>query len=410
MNTGEPIKKTSQAYIWTNIFKAPFWAIYLLLIFILQKDLHATPLQISALIALKPAVSIFSIYWSDFIHKRPDRLRMNLILGGLIGHLPFFFFPIIDHPWFIVFSGALYMMFARGILPAWTEILKLNLPRTKLESIFSHGLTISYVGGLLFPIFFGKWMDLEPGIWRLLFPCTAFLSLFGMIFQWRIPINIVPEKQERPTLKFTEIAARPWKNTWKLFRTRADFSWFQMGFMLGGGGLMIMQPALPVFCCEFLKMSYTELAIALSVCKGIGFASTSKIWSRYFGRMSIYRFSSYVTLLAALFPLGILLAQIDLLWIYAAFVIYGIMQAGSELSWHLSGAVFAKEEDSSIYSSVNVVTVGLRGMFAPFIGSLLCVWTSANWVLLIGGIFCLLASLQLRLSHRVYAQEKITNQ
>lgn len=405
MDTGEPIKRTSQAYIWTNVFKAPFWALYVLLIFILQKDLRATPLQISILIALKPVLSIFSIYWSDFIHKRPDRLRMNLILGGLIGHIPFFFFPIIDHPWFIVISGALYMMFSRGILPAWTEILKLNLPRTKLESIFSYGLTISYVGGLVFPIIFGKWMDLEPGIWRLLFPCSAFLSLFGMIFQWRIPINISPETKEKFTIKITEIAARPWKNTWKLCKSRSDFAWFQIGFMLGGGGLMIMQPALPVFCCELLKMSYTELAIALSICKGIGFAATSKIWANYFSRISIYRFSSYVTLLSALFPLGILLAQMNLLWIYAAFVIYGIMQAGSELSWHISGAIFAKDEDSSMYSSVNVVTVGLRGIFAPFIGSLICGSISASFALLIGSIFCLLASVQLRLSHRAYAQQ-----
>jgi hypothetical protein len=81
--------RATQAFIWTNFLKAPFWAMYVLLVFILSKDLSATYLQITCLIALKPVVSLFSSYWSALIHKRPDRLRSNVILASLIGHAPF---------------------------------------------------------------------------------------------------------------------------------------------------------------------------------------------------------------------------------------------------------------------------------------------------------------------------------
>lgn len=374
---------------------------YALLLFILSKDLNATPLQITALIALKPIVSLFSPYWSALVHQRPDRLRSNVILASLIGHAPFFLFPWVTNPWFLIGSGALFLMLKRGVIPTWMEILKRNLPEQKRHRTFSYGSVLSYLGGAILPIFFGMWMDVDAKAWRLLFPLTSLLSLTGTLFLLRIPIDETPIVKAAFNLKETLI--RPWKNAYHLFKTRPDFTKYQIGFMLGGGGLMIMQPALPPFFIGELGLSYTALAIALATCKGIGFTLTSRIWANFINRLSIFRFSAIVTVLAAFFPLALLCAKINISWIYIAYVIYGIMQAGSELSWHLSGPLFARSEESSPYSSVNVVTVGLRGLIAPVCGSFLCSELSPAPVLLIGGVFCLLASVQLGLSHRTAA-------
>lgn len=393
-------QRAREAFIWTNFLKAPFWALYALLIFILSKDLSATYLQISCLIALKPVVSLFSPYWSALIHKRPDRLRSNVICASIIGHAPFFFFPLWDHPWFIVASGALFLMMKRGIIPAWMEILKRNLPEGKRETTFSYGSTLSYIGGAILPILFGWMMDVQPGSWRLLFPLTSLLSLMGTYFLIRLPTDKAPALKAHFHLR--EALTRPWKNSWNLFKTRPDFLRYQLGFMmLGGGGLMVMQPALPAFFLDELHLSYTALAIALASCKGIGFAATSRIWAGWMKKLDLYRLSALITLLAASFPLALLLARFDVSWVYAAYLIYGVMQAGSELSWHLSGPLFAKDEDSSVYSSTNVVTVGIRGLFVPFCGSLLCAHTNPTTVLLLGGTLSLLASVQL-----LYARQR----
>lgn len=390
----ESAKRTSQAFIWTHFFKAPFWAMYTLLIFILCKDLEATPLQITLLITLKPVVSLFSPYWSALVHKRPDRLKSNVILGSVIGHLPFFFFPFVENPWFVIGAGALFLMMKRGILPAWMEILKQNLPKEKQQRTFSYGSTLSFVGGALLPILFGYLMDHQTGSWRMLFPLTSTLSLLATLLLLRIPMPKTP-LEKPPPFNLKAIFLRPWKNTWHLFKTRPDFNRYQLGFMLGGGGLMVMQPALPNFFVHELGLSYTALAAALATCKGIGFALTSRTWAAWMDKTGLFRFSALVTAIAALFPLALLLAPLQISWVYIAYLIYGVMQAGSELSWHLSGPTFAREEDSSAYSSVNVVTVGVRGLFAPTIGALLCSATSAKAVLLLGGAFCILASLQL---------------
>lgn len=389
----EPDKRVKSAFLWTSVLNAPFWALYGMLIFILYKDLHATAFEISLFIALKPGVSLLSIYWSALVHKRPDRLRINVIAATILGYFPFFIVPFYSPTWFLIAASAFYMMLVRGVIPAWMELLKLHVPNLKRERLFSIGSAITYAGGIVLAIFFGQWLDSDSGSWRLLFPLAALISLPGIFFVWRIPVP--KELPETLTPSAKELLLHPWKKSWQLVRTRPDFWRFQLGFMIGGGALMIMLPALPSFFVDNLNLSYTELAIALSICKGIGFALTSRIWASAMGRFSIFKLSSVVTLLAGLFPFALLLAGINVGWVYGAYLIYGVMQAGSELSWNLSGPHFAKNEDSSSYSAVNILTVGLRGLAAPFLGALLCANMGAPFVLILGGLLCAVASLQL---------------
>ncbi len=403
MDTTLRIRKTEQAYLWTSALKAPFWAIYCLLIFILCKDLHATSFQIAVFIALKPVVSIFSIYWSNWVHQRPDRLRTNLIAAGCLSYLPFFFFPVINSPWFVIGAAALYMMLKRGIIPAWMEILKLNLPEEKRKKIVSSGNSISYITGALLPLAFAPLMDVQPGIWRLFFPFAALLSLAGVYFQWRIPIDAAMiEKVKKP---LNHHLLKPWKEAWALCRSRKDFMTFQLGFMLGGGGLMVMQPAIPIFFVDSLHLSYTALAIAIAFCKGVGFAITSRIWTRFMDKVNIYRLCGIVTIFAALFPVFLLFGIQSLTWVFVAYLLYGVMQAGSELTWHMSGPIFAKEEDSTPYSSVSVMAVGIRGLFAPFLGSILCSSLGSSSALLIGGGLCIMATLYLTQKQNAFTSE-----
>ncbi len=396
-------RKTAQAFIWNSFLKIPFWGIYTMLMFILKKDLNASDFQIAALIALRPALSLFAPYWSALVHKRPDRLRSNIIIGSIISHAPFFFLPWVDSPWFIIGAGALFLMMKRGIIPAWMEVLKRDLPRKKQQKTFSYGSILSYTGGAVLPIFFGRWMDIDPGVWRILFPVTSLLSLAGVLFLVRIPSlkSSQTAQTEKPApLDLGALFLRPWKIGFDLLRRRPDFTHFQIGFMIGGAGLMAMQSAIPRFCVAELNLTYTKIAIAVATCKGIGFALTSRIWAAWMERLNIFRLSGLVTVLAAVFPVIFLLAKFEVNLVFAAYIVYGIMQAGSELSWHLSGPTFSHKDDSSSFSSVNLFTVGIRGLFAPALGAMLCSSYGPTTPLLFGGGLCVLASLYLILGHR----------
>lgn len=400
------LQRTKSAFLWTRILNTPFWAVFSMLPFILYKDLHATPLQVAVFIALKPLVSIFSAYWSAAIKKRRDRLLPNVMWSNLLKIGPFLFFPFIDNPWFLILSSGLYMMLHRGGVPAWMEILKLNLPGATRERVFAYGTSIGYLGDGILPFVLGWLLDGYVESWRWIFPVVSLISLIAVYHQARIPIPQSEAAQMSPSPSLKTQLIEPWESAKDLIMRRPDFTRFQFGFMLlGGGGLMIMQPVLPAFFMDVLKLSYTELAIALTLCKGIGCALTSSYWARLMNQVNIYRFSGWVTALGCLFPVCLLAAQFHIVWLYLAYIGYGIMQAGSELSWNLSGPVFSKEEDSSAYSSSNVLLLGLRGAFVPALGSILCMIThSAVEVLALGGILCLAATLWLSNESRAQAK------
>jgi hypothetical protein len=395
-NSELAFKNTRLAFIWTRILNTPFWALFMMLKFILCKDLKASELQVTAFIVLGPLVSILSVYWSASINKRRDRLLSNVVLANILKYLPFFFFPFIDNPWFFVFAAAVFTMFHRSTVPAWMEILKINLPKNSREQIFAQGTALAFLGDGIFCFLLGWLLDGYHESWRWIFPLTAFISVLSTYFQMRIPITLISHQQVEKVASFKTKAWEPWKNAWKIMNLRPDFVNFQLGFMvLGGGGLMIMQPALPTFFMGTLDLSYKELAIALTFCKGIGCALTSSTWAKWINKMDIYRFSSIVTIIGCLFPICLAASTFHLVWLYIAYGIYGVMQAGSELSWNMSGPIFSKEEESSAYSSCNVLLVGIRGAIFPVVGGVLVVLFNPSVVILFGGFLCLLATVKL---------------
>ncbi len=381
--------KTRFAFMASRVLQIPFWAIFNMLPFIVYRDLHATQLQITLMICLKPAVSLISLYWSASIYQRPDRLRMNLVWGNILRYLPFLFYPFVENPWFFVFSFGCYMTLYRGVIPAWMEVLKLNIPGVSREKVFAYGSAIDYIGIALLPLFFGWMLDDYNQAWRWVFFGSAIIGLISTIALYHFPLDVKPPSQEStPYVSWKT----PWTNAWKLLRDNPDFARFQVGFMLGGAGVMVMQTTLPEYFMDVLKLSYTELAFALALCKSTGFVISSPVWTRLFSRIDIFRFSGFVTLFCTLFPISLFLAQWNLVWLYVGYLMFGIMQGGSEMSWNLSGPVFSKDKDSSVYSSVNVLTVGLRGSVIPAAGSIIYQVLNASSVMAVGVILCILAT------------------
>ncbi|MBA3722928.1 MAG: MFS transporter [Parachlamydiaceae bacterium] len=398
------LDKTRNAYMWTRVLNTPFWAIYTLLPFIIYKDLHASAWQVACLISLKPIVSVFSLYWSSLVKRRSDRLISNVVWAGILSHLPFFFAPFITNAWYFVLASGVYMLFYRGVNPAWMEILKINVPEGARKSFFAYVSAFYHIGGAVFSIGIGWLLSEYYEAWRWLFPLFALLSLLAIAFQLLIPIKESVERKEYDkavdSFSFKDQFKKPWKEAWDLLKERPDFTRFQIGFMLGGGGLMLWQPALPAFFFDTLQLSYKELAVAMTFCKGIGYTFAVPFWTRLMNKMDIFVFSGIVTLIAALFPVGLMLAQWHIFFLFGAYLLYGMMQAGSELSWNLSGPIFAKHEDSSTYSGVNVVSIGLRGCIAPPFGSLLCTFAGATPVLILGGGLCLLATWHMHMNKK----------
>ncbi len=392
-------RRTREAFLGTRLLNTPFWALFNMIPFILFKDLIASDIQIVSVVALKPAVSLIALYWIGLILKRQDRLRRYIMFSHLLGYLPFFFFPFISSPWYVVFAFGFYMTMYRSSIPAWMELLKLNVPGSSRSRIFAFGTAAAYIGDAIWPLLLGYLLDMYHEAWRWVFPLTACVSLLSIWLQSRITLDISHEQADDPNKStfLNLFGNKPWASAKELIFRRPDFMQFQIGFMLGGAGLMIIQPALPQFFMGTLDLSYMELGVAITLCKGIGIALASQFWAKLIHKIDIFRFAALVTAIAAIFPLCIFISQFHIGWLYFGYILYGMMQSGSELSWNMSGPIFSKEEDSSAYTSVNILTQGIRGLIIPAVGGILLSLFGPFSVLGMGVIFCLQATLSMYL-------------
>jgi len=381
-------KKTGFALLTNSLLNEPITLLYVWIPFIMRKDLAASTFQITLFLMLRPVMSLFSFYWSFFIERRGGGLRSNLVIAGILARLPFLFCFFYDNVWFLLFSSAIHMLFLKGSIPAWMEIIKLNLPGEKRAKLFSLSSTIGYLEGILLAIGIGTYLDTDAETRKIFYLVSALLGLGGVLIQWSLPI--CGEKNSPPKLlTLAHPLLQPWKKSIELLRARPDFAHFQWGFMIGGFGIMLITAALPIFFVDVLQLSHSHFATARSICMGLGFALSANLWAKALNRFSISRLASFICCGFALFPLLLLCSSIHLMWLYIAYIVYGITQGGSHLVWHLSGPWFAKDENSSQYSEVNVCMLGVRGLVAPLVGNLLCWHFNPHIALLLGSCICI---------------------
>jgi hypothetical protein len=360
------IERSYFHYLIAKICDAPLWAMIAYLPFIFLKELNASQLQITLTITVKPLVALGAFYLGARMTAGRARLSKHILWSSFFGRLPFLLFPFYQNGWFYLFGFALYSLVDRAIIPPWMELLKAQARAQTHARAVADGALVRFLTPVLLSVGFAAWMDAQQ-VWQWLFAGAATVSFLGLIplaVHHEFAIAPVPTDQERSS-------SSPWKACLSLLVHRRDFTFFQGIFFFGGMGIMMYLPLLPRYCIDFLQMDYKELSLALAVCKGIGFALAGRIWSKLIRQKSLFSLAAAVAFLAALTPLILAITSYGFTTLCIAFLIYGVMQAGSEPIWHLSGPLFSREKNSGLFTSVNVFAVGVRGLFAPALGALI---------------------------------------
>lgn len=404
--TSNNCSKTRFALLWMHLANEPFVALFTLIGFILKKDLNASTFQISLLAILNPVISVFSFYWGSRLTRHQNKLIPNLIGAWILGRLPFVFIPWITSSWYLIFSCAIYQLFFRAGTPALMEILKQRIEKHSREKLFSSVYLISFLESILLGLFVGKFLDSHKQAWQLLLACTALFSLTSVIFQKRIPKITAPIDKKAPPVLHNRLV-QPWKDCLYLMKSYPEFAKFQWGFMIGGFGLMLINPALILYYADTLALTHEHLTHARYIWMGFGVLLSTLFWRKALRDYSVTKTTLFILFGFGLFPLALILAESNLLFLYIAFLIYGIAQAGSHLVWHLSGTLFASpEESSSKYTGTNVLMVGIRGLVGPALGGLLVTTLEPKIVLIIGSLICISGALFM---HYYTSRQKATS-
>lgn len=384
------MQSAAYVYLINRGLISPIETLYAILIFIFIKNLNASPFQLTILACSKPITSFFAYYVSSRIFNKPQYLRSYLIINTIFGCIPCLLFPFVQNIWFYIASYFIFMVACRSTYPAWIEILKTCTKSNSLSQIISRGTSIYYFVMVLFPLLVSFWMDTHENLWRYLFVGCAVLNIMNVPFIMRLNIKS-HSIASQDFMSLFNIVSDPLKKGWSILKRKPAFFQYQILFFLGGTGIILSQPILPVYFKENLNISYSQLAIAFSFCKGISFVLTSPYWANLTNRISIYQLNVYVNLLTCLFFVFILASNFGINWLFPAYLFYGSMQAGCEMSWNLSGPIFSEKMESTIYSSINLAAIGIRGCIFPFLGHLILMQTNVNVVFLVGGFLTFIA-------------------
>lgn len=376
--------KNINPYLYSRILYGPHQALFTLLIFLLGIHLGATPFQLMVMACLKPITSFFSFYMSLWIVGRPQKIRAYLILNAFLGTIPCFFYPFIDNVWYYIGTYALYMISMRAIHPAWMEILKRDNDMERLGRLSSWGNFIYYGINIVFPVLFSFLMDQYGMNWKYLFIATSFWQLLNLFLIASIQI-----KEDTKLIKEPFGFIKPLTMGWEILKEKPHLAHYLFLFFLGGAGIIGIYPLLPIFFREELHLNTTKIALAFSCCRGITFLTTSRLWASLLERTSIFYLNALVNGLSCLF-FGFLIATFfGSHWLFIAYLFYGAMQAGCELSWNVSGPLFSGEEESTLYSSLNLALVGIRGCLCPVAGYMLFKFTSFTSMFVFGLLLCI---------------------
>lgn len=152
---------------------------------------------------------------------------------------------------------------------------------------------------------------------------------------------------------------------------------------------MLIAPSLAIFYADSLGLSHATVVTGRSILMGIGIVCSSYFWKESLKAKSITQLTCWVLIGFGLYPLFLIFASTHIVWFYLSFILYGIAQAGSHLLWNLSGTLFAKDKDSSPFSRINILMLGLRGAVAPAVGGILCHWCGPIPLFALGAACCL---------------------
>jgi hypothetical protein len=373
---------------------------FTLLIFILGKDSNTSILQLSILAVSKPMVSLIAFYANSTIINRPQKIKLFLLTASLLSVIPCLLFPFVHSNWFYVGSFVLFTAASRTAFPAWSELLKRHVGMERMGRLVSKGTSIHYSMILFLPFLLSFWMDMDASYWKRIFFILALIHLANIILILLTPtfsnLSVMPPQKSNLNPKVLA------KQTYGLIKTDPFFAKYLLIFFFGGAGIVALQPILPIYFRESLNLSFKQLTLAFSFCKGVGFVMTSPFWAHKIHRISIYLLNGWMNVFTLLFMICLLVSSLQIEWLFIGYLFYGTMQAGCELSWNLSGPIFSKKKESILFSSINLILVGLRGCVCPFIGQWLFHYSGSFAVFSFAIITCIFSLFYALRLNRIY--------
>ncbi len=370
-------QQTARLLLWSALFNGVVQSLNQTQDIISRKALHASALQLTLLTMIWPVSNLLSIWWGRLFERSCHKARYFLAVG-VLGRLCLVWgLWLSGMPQFMILLGLVFS-FNSLLIPAQNTIYQKNLEPGRRGRIYGYTLSLGLVVTIAFTFLAGRWLDHDGQSFRQILALTGLAGFVSAVLLSFIPIRETRAAGDCQSPSWREAIHAPFRNTLALLREDKPFASFERSFSIYGMGFIVLQPVLPIFLVDMLKLTYTGNFIAKGVIAQIPMLLLSPWLGKWHDRLHPFRFISIFFGLLALFPLLLIAASLLTPWpwlaqgmAYLAFAVFGLAMAGVNLAWNLGSIFFAGSGEASAYQSVHVTLTGIRGILAPLLALVL---------------------------------------
>jgi MFS family permease len=321
---------------------------------VVARRLGASPYLISLIVAAPAFGNLIAVLGAHYLQQR--RKLPVMVAAWSIGRGLFLLMPFVATPEPFVLIVVAHWLIVSVSVTGYVEIMRAIYP----DAIRGRAMAFVRVGftacaTVMTPLF-GQLLDLWS--YQILFPIAAvFGILTGVAFG---------------QVKYDEVIAdrrHDWLKPWRIFLQDARYRAYSIAFMIFGTGNLLVAPLIPLLLVDELQLSYGEVGW-LNMISSIAWTVFYIVWGRLLDRRGglwIVQINFILTLVVAL----AFWAAHDMWLAAVAFLFNGIILAGTDLGWMNAIIQFARREDIGHYTALHAFLLGIRGIIAPFLGTVL---------------------------------------
>ncbi len=351
---------------------------------IAQKVYGAAPWVVATISAIPLMANLTSLAWARLLRGR-DRVRFvnTLQMVCVLCVLSAAFLPKSDTGLFLLVAlMAVTRCCLTGIITGRSDVWRENYARGvrarvtgKLTTVATLAASVTTIAIALAMRGYVGGPEAPRSPHRYVFLAAALLAVIGVWsyshIRWRRrAAAISAERKADEDIQGITHGARQMID---VLRNDRNYRRFMIAQFVLGVPNLAAQPAFLVALDERTGIGAGQSIVLAQVLPFLIPVIAIPMWARMLDRMHVVRFRTYhawtFVISNGLLALGFLTGSIHLL--YLSRIALGFGNGGAMIAWNIGHHDFAKRDLATIYMGVHVTLTGVRGAFAPFLGTAL---------------------------------------
>ncbi len=363
---------------------------------VVAKTFNGGPWLITIVMAMPMIANLAGLLWGSIAAVRP-KLPLFMVFGVgtilLIGSVGLTPESRVGGFVFVAQIGLARTLLA-GCVTVRSGLWKHNYPAAMRGRIAARLQIVRYSLGIGVVTLVAVLFDVNPSLYVVIYPIVAVIGSLGLLQMRRMHVR--GERALMSDLRRRRASGedvfrrhgilRPLSEAVDVLRQDAAFRRYCIGMMLLGTGNIMIFPVMAIIVTKELPLGYMHSSVLLETLPQLIMMLSMMSWAGLFDRRGVVRFRvlnaatwALASVFGGLAALMLLVpGAMDSVALFATAVTMvalsrlfeGLGRGGGAIGWNLGHLHFAEPSRAEIYMGAHVFLTGLRGLTAPFIGTL----------------------------------------